>query len=261
MNLEEVPRVTTVLDLLNKPYLIPWAARLGVEYMQKEVVDKVLNPIVSIVNETKDMTLIKRPEIEPKFKAIKNIIQKNLLIDTDEIIKLAKSQHKLKKNEAADKGRRAHTAIEEFLRAEDGAEVDVDKDIEYPMSRFLSWWISSEVEPVELEFPVWSEDGGGWKGTLDFTGKIKVKDSNVKIFYLVDFKTGPRIYQESFMQLAAYFYGFKQRTGHILERAAILRLPYSGQEEFREVPEADLYFQYKRYLALVRYWHLSKGIN
>lgn len=260
MSFEEFPRVTTVLDLLNKPYLIPWAARLGVEHMQKELVAKVLNPITSIANETKEMTLIKAEEIEPKFKAIKKVIG-GFLGDSEAILKAAKKQHKLAKDEASDKGRRAHTAIEEFLRAEDGAELEVDKDIEYPMSRFLSWWISSEVEPLEMEFPVWSEDGGGWKGTLDYTGKIKIQENVKKIFYIVDFKTGPRIYQESFMQLAAYFYGFKQRTGHILERAAILRLPYSGPEEFREVPEAELYVHYKRFIKLVEYWHLSKGIN
>lgn len=260
MSHEELPRVTTVLDLLNKPYLIPWAARLGVEHMQKMFVSKFLNPIVSIANETKDMALIKGPEMVENFDKIKSVTGE-FLVDSDEMIKIAKSQHKITKKAQGDKGRRIHTAIEGFLRAEDGAEMEVDEDIEYPMSRFLSWWISSEVEPVEMEFPVWSEDGGGWRGTLDYAGKIKINKDAKRIFYLVDFKSGPRIYQESFMQLAAYFYGFKQRTEHILERAAILRLPYSGQEEFRPVPEAELYVHYKRFIKLVEYWHLSKGIK
>ncbi|GAH94285.1 unnamed protein product, partial [marine sediment metagenome] len=41
--------------------------------------------------------------------------------------KEAKSQHTKKKDEAADRGKRAHAAIESFLQANDGAQIDVDE--------------------------------------------------------------------------------------------------------------------------------------
>lgn len=258
MSQEERPRVTGILDLLSKPQLIPWAARLGVEHMQKELVDKVLNPVTSIVNETKDMTMIKAHAMESRFSEIKKVIGE-FLVDSDEIIKTAKKQHKLKKNEAADKGKRIHSAVENFLKADDHAEIQVGEDIEHPMRRFVDWWIFSEVEPIETEFSVWSEDGGGWRGTFDLAGNIKWNGR--KVLFLIDFKSGPKIYDDALMQVAAYFYGFKQRSKYVPEMGAVLRLPYEGPEEFRTIPESELYIHYKRFLKLVEYWHLSKGIK
>lgn len=258
MSQEERPRVTGVLDLLAKPQLIPWAARLGVEHMQKELVTKVLNPVTSIVNETKEMTMLKGPEIKEKFTDIKKVIGE-FLGDSEEIIKTAKKQHKLKKKEAGDKGKRIHSAIEDFLKAEDHAELEIGEDIEHPMRKFVSWWILSDVEPIETEFSIWSEDGGGFRGTFDLAANIKWDGK--KVLFLVDFKSGPRIYSDALMQVAAYFYGFKQRSKYIPEMGAILRLPYEGPEEFRTIPEAELYVHYQRFLKLVEYWHLSKGIK
>ena len=258
MSQEERPRVTGVLDLLSKPQLIPWAARLGVEHMQKELVTKVLNPVTSIVNETKDMTMIKGPEIKERFTTIKKVIG-GFLGDSEEIIKTAKAQHKLVAKEAAGKGKRIHSAVENFLRADDNAQIEVGEDIEYPMRRFVDWWIFSEVEPIETEFSIWSEDGGGFRGTFDLAANIKWKGK--KVLFLIDFKSGPRIYDDALMQVAAYFYGFKQRSKYIPEKGGILRLPYEGPEEFRVIPEAELFVHYKRFLKLVEYWHLSKGTN
>lgn len=258
MSQEERPRVTGILDLLAKHQLIPWAARLGVEHMQKELVTKVLNPITSITSEVKDMTLIKAEEIAPKFDAIKKVIGE-FLGDSEEIIKTAKKQHKLVKEEKGDKGRRIHSAVENFLKAEDNAQIEVGEDIEYPMRRFVNWWIFSEVEPIETEFSVWSEDGGGWRGTFDLAGNIKWNGR--KVLFLIDFKSGPKIYNDALMQVAAYFYGFKQRSKYIPEMGAILRLPYEGPEQFLPIPEAELYLHYRRFLKLVEYFHLSKGMK
>lgn len=258
MSQEERPRVTGVLDLLSKPQLIPWAARLGVEHMQKELVTKVLNPVTSIVNETKEMTMIKGPEIKDRFTAIKKVIGE-FLGDSEEIIKTAKAQHKLVKNEKADKGKRIHSAVEDFLRADDNAQIEVGEDIEHPMRRFVSWWILHEVEAIETEFSIWSEDGGGWRGTFDLAGNLMWNGR--KVLFLIDFKSGPKIYDDALMQVAAYFYGFKQRSKYIPEMGAVLRLPYEGPEQFLPIPEAELYLHYKRFLKLVEYWHLSKGIK
>lgn len=253
-----LPRVTEVLDLLNKPQLIPWATGLGVEYMKEKTAEIVVVPINKILHEIKDMSMVKPEAMTEKLKIIRDEINKNFMGDTSEIAKEAKLQHKKKKDEAADKGRRVHTAIERFLQAKDGAEVEVDEDIAKPFRKFMAWWILNDVEVVETECSVWSEEGGGYKGAFDLSANLK-KD-NKKILYLIDFKTSPRIYEDVKMQLAAYFYGWKQRTSYVPDRAAVLRLDFTGgPEEFFEILESELYVHYQAFLKLVEFWHLTKG--
>lgn len=213
------PHVTTILDLLNKPDLIPWAAGLSAEYMKANV--KTADDLMTI----------------------------------DEIAKEAKNQWKKVRDEAGDRGKRVHAAIERFFKAEEGAAIAVDEDIAQLFKAFLDWWNENDIEVIETECSVWSNDGGGYKGRFDITcfNKIKIK----KILYLIDVKTSPRIYDEMSMQLSGYFYAWKQRTNYIPERAAILRLDYSGKYEFFEILEHELYIHYQRFLKLVEYWHLT----
>jgi len=217
---ENLPHVTSVLELLNKPELIPWAAGLSAEY------------------------------IKENFKSD--------LINIDEIVKEAKVQWKKKRDEAGDRGRRLHSAIEDFLNAKDGSTVNIDEDLEKPFKKFMYWWERNEIETIETECPIWSEDGGGYKGKFDLACYITREGK--KILYLIDFKTSPRIYDEMSMQLAAYFYSFKQRTNYIPERAAILRLDFTDKPaEFYEILESELYIHYQAFLKLVEFWHLTNN--
>lgn len=253
-----LPRVTSVLDLLSKPALIQWASNVGVEYMKEKVNEIAVEPIKKIYEDIKDAQLIKVPYITEKLKAIVDNLNDNLTADTGEIVKAAKTEHKHKKDEAANRGKGVHSAIEAFLNAEDDATISIDEDLEKSFRKFMSWWSNNEIEIVELECPVWSEDGGGYKGTFDLACYITKEGK--KILYLIDFKTSPRIYDEMPMQLAAYFYGWKARTNYIPERAAILRLDFTdGPEEFYEILESELYVHYQAFIKVVELWHLIKN--
>lgn len=253
-----LPHITQIIGLLDKPNLVPWAARLAVEFMQEKTAEIVVVPINKILHEIKDMSMVKPEAMTEKLKIIRENINENFLSDTSEIAKEAKLQPNKIRDEAGDKGKRVHAAIEKFLQAKDGAEVEVDEDIAKPFRKFMGWWILNDVEVVETECSVWSEEGGGFKGTFDLSANLK-KD-NKKILYLIDFKTSPRIYEDVKMQLAAYFYGWKQRTAFVPERAAVLRLDFTeGPEEFFEILESDLYVHYQAFLKLVEFWHLTKG--
>lgn len=250
-----LPHVTQVIGLLNKPQLIPWATGLGVEFMKDKTVEVVVGSITKLLNEIEDMTLLKVEVMTEKLKNIIGEVNKNFLADTSEIAKEAKSQHTKKKDEAADRGKRAHAAIESFLRAKDGAQIDVDEDIAKPFKKFLDWWIFNDVEMVEVECPVWSEEGGGYKGRFDLAANLKKEGKNT--LYLIDMKFTPRIYDDVKMQLGAYFYGWKQRTNYIPERAGVLRLDFTDQpEEFKVILESELYLHYQAFLKLVEFWHL-----
>jgi len=255
---ENLPRVTSVLDLLSKPNLIQWASNVGVEYMQGKVAEIVINPLNKIYEDIRDERLVWTKEIADKLKAILDNLNDNLMAETGEIVKAAKTEHKHKKEEAANRGKRVHSAIEAFLNAENNATISIDEDLEKSFRKFMHWWSNNEIEIVELECPVWSEDGGGYKGTFDLACYITKEEK--KILYLIDFKTSPRIYDDMSMQLAAYFYGWKARTSWVPDRAAILRLDFTdGPEEFYEILESELYVHYQAFIKVVELWHLIKN--
>ena len=252
------PSVTEVLDLLHKPALIQWAANVGVEYMKGMLEEKVMKPTMLLFNKARDAQLVKAPAFSDEIKGILAVINETFMAETDEIVKAAKSEHKRKKEEAADKGKRLHRAIEKFLQANDGAEVEVEEDIVPGFRKFMNWWILNDVEVVEVECPVWSDDAGGYKGTLDLAANLKEKDK--KLLYLIDVKSSPKIYPEASMQIAAYFYGWKQRTNHVPDRGGILRLDFTkSPEEFKQIYESDLSRYYEAFLCLVKFWHLTRG--
>lgn len=253
---ENLPHVTQILNLLNKPQLIPWATGLGVKFMQEKTAEIVIPIITKLLNEIEDMQLIKTKAVTEKLKIIRDEVNKNVLADTSEISKEAKSQHIKIKDEAADRGKRVHESIERFLNAEDNTEIEVDEDLAKPFKKFMDWWILNDIEVVETECAVWSEDEGGFMGKFDLAAYLKKEGK--KLLYLIDFKTSTRIYEDVKMQLAAYFYGWKQRTNYVPERAAVLRLDFTdGPEEFKEILESELYVYYQAFLSLVKYWHLT----
>lgn len=253
-----LPRVTSVLDLLSKPDLIQWASNVGVEYMQEKAREIAVEPIREICEKIKDKQLLNIPSITAKLLVILDNLNDNLMAEAGKIVKAAKTEHKHKKDEAANRGKRVHSAIEAFLNAENDATISIDEDLEKSFRKFMSWWSNNEVEIVEIECPVWSEDGGGYKGTFDLACYITKEEK--KILYLIDFKTSPRIYDEMPMQLAAYFYGWKARTSWIPDRAAILRLDFTdGPEEFYEILESELYVHYQAFIKVVELWHLIKN--
>ncbi len=252
---KNLPHITQIIGLLNKPDLVPWSARLATEHMQEKTVEIVIDPLTKLLNEIKDMHL-EAEVMTNKIKIIRDETDKKFVGENSEIAKEAKSKHIKKKDEAADRGKRGHSAIERFLQAKDGTQIDVDEDIAKPFKKFRDWWILNDVDPVEVECSVWSEEGGGYKGTFDLAANLKKEDK--KILYLIDYKFSPRLYDDVSYQLAAYFYGWKQRTNYIPERAAALRLDFTDQpEEFKVILESELYFHYKRFLNLVEQWHLT----
>jgi len=222
--------------------------------MGEKTVEFVDDSINKIFDKIKDMTLIKSEAMTEMLQNMRAEAKKDFLGDS-EITKEGKSQHTKIRDEAADRGKRAHAAIERFLQANYGAEIGVNEDIVKPFKKFREWWISNDVDAVEVECPVWSEEGGGYKGRFDLAANLKKKGKNT--LYLIDIKFTPRLYNDVKWQLAAYFYGWKQRTNYIPERAAALRLDFTdGPEQFAVILESELYKHYQEFLKLVEFWHL-----
>jgi hypothetical protein len=114
--------------------------------------------------------------------------------DRDRLLRRARYEYR---DEAADRGKRAHTMIYQLAR---GAEVDVPDELKGyadAYDRFVEQWKPRE---VLLETPVFSFEFR-YAGTLDVVADLADGQR-----WLLDWKTGKNVYPEVALQLAAYRY-------------------------------------------------------
>lgn len=190
---KRVPGATTITGLLNKPYLVKWANKLGLEGVDSS-----------------------------KY--------------TDE---------------AATVGTIAHKLIEGYFTGED---IDRNKyspqDIslaENAVISFYEWAKQHAIKPM-LNEQAWVSDEKKYGGTLDCLCEI---DGELE---LLDFKTGKAIYDEYFVQLAAYK-ALAEEHGYKVKRCRILRVGRDETEGFEErtVTDTSKYMQIFDHLLGIYY--------
>ena len=194
-----VPGATTITGLLNKPHLVRWANKLGLEGIDSS-----------------------------KY--------------TDE---------------AAAVGTLAHALVQAHLQGEtldtsmfSPAQVDL---AENAVLSYLEWESRHKIEPIMLEKPMVSEKLR-YGGTLDCYCMLD------GIPTLIDFKTGKAIYDEYFVQTAAY----KELLLELklpVERVQILRIGRDETEGFEEraITSTDRYFQI--FTNLLDVYYLKKSLG
>ncbi|MCL1789905.1 MAG: PD-(D/E)XK nuclease family protein [Peptococcaceae bacterium] len=194
-----VPGTTTVTSLLNKPHLVAWANRLGLEGIDSS-----------------------------KYR-----------------------------DGAAEVGTLAHAMIQEHLL---GDEVDFDQYSQRSIdlatravASFFAWENQHDIELIMSEHPLVSDELG-YGGTIDC---YCVLDG---IPTLVDFKTGKAIYDDYFIQLAAYRHLLEEH-GHPVKQCRILRIGRDATEGFEErvVSDTDKYFEIFKHLLGV--YNLKKELK
>lgn len=194
-----VPGTTTITGLLNKPYLITWANKLGLEGV--------------------DST---------KYR-----------------------------DEAADVGTLAHAMIQAHL---EGTEVDEDQyspiDVDLAQNAVISyfeWEKQHDINPIKCEWAMVSD-------SLLFGGTIDCYCMLDGIPTLLDFKTGKAIYDEYFVQLAAYR-ELLEENGYTVERCRILRVGRDETEGFEERTVTDTRKYFEIFRALLNVYYLKKELK
>ena len=188
-----VPGATTITGLLNKPFLVTWANRLGLEGIDSS-----------------------------KY--------------TDE---------------AAAVGTLAHALIQADLQGD-----PVDHDLyskqqldlaENALLSYYEWKSRHKIEPIFCEKQMVS-DTMRYGGTIDCYCMLDGKPT------LLDFKTGKAIYDEYFVQLAAYAELLRE-NGHEVDQVRILRVGRDETEGFEErsVPDTRKYFEIFKNLLNIYY--------
>lgn len=229
INETELPSVTTILGLLDKPYLLQWAA----EQAAKSVIERLKRTYTGYMGSVQDI-----------------------------LIQEAKTAYQRVSGEAKDIGSQVHQLLEYYVKAKiDNTELPTDKDYDNEVKlcyrSFLIWeahykpvWIASEMTVYNTEL--------GYAGTLDAVCMIDEK------IYVIDFKTDKQISDTYPMQISAYKEAYNLMLDQLnspLSRAShqgILRLPKNG-DSFEWVDYSE---EYEKSLCafsgLLKYYYYSK---
>jgi hypothetical protein len=174
---KEYPSVTTILGCIGKPALIAWSAKVEREMVLECSADLYLDV-----------------KCTPKMSRLGWITAL-----TDKLGKTKASQKELEKASAI--GSQAHERIEWEIKRQlmhDVGPCPVISDAAMlAVGAWERWKNSVEFKPLLCEQAVWS-DTHQYAGTMDLLAEI-----NGEVF-LIDWKTGKRIYEEAYLQNAAY---------------------------------------------------------
>ena len=162
---KELPRVTTILNILDKPALVPWAAKITASAF-KDAVSKSLD-----------------------------CLSEELL---DEIEREAKGAYRKKSTEAMDIGTRVHKIIETWIESDGVLTLDevIDPYAKRGLEAFLSWGEEHDIEIISYEQVV--TDNRYYAGRYDLLAKVDGK------LTLIDFKTASGIWFSNWLQLGGY---------------------------------------------------------
>ena len=206
---------TTVLSVIAKPALIPWAVKTCADFILKALEDK--------------------KEITPS------------------VVEEAKKQHRLTKEKAGDWGTEVHSWVERWIMAQIVGDKSQEphrpeNDLKWQACQhFVKWATDNKVTFKESEKNVYSEKM--WLGGIvDVVCEIDGKT------WIADIKTGSGIYPEHFWQMAAYDMCleemglYPEMTGHI-----VLNLKKDGTfDERRSVSNEDNKQAFKAALTIYR---------
>lgn len=217
------PGVTTVLSVLNKPALIPWAVKMCSEnikdYLTEHAINRILTP----------------GEIEKACEAGKNIYKK-------------------KASEAADIGTRVHQAIDSIIK---GEKKDIPEDIRAGVDGFLAWNASNSIK-IELGDTRLGSKLFGYGGSLDFVGF----DGNEAVIFDIKTTKKRKdrdhgIYPEAALQLSSYAVAFRETYGIPVKAVYGLWLN-KEKPEFKAVKIANISACFEGFLAALKLHQLSK---
>lgn len=204
--------VTTIIGVLAKPALIPWAARMTVEWL--------------------------RETCEWSQDGLADT--RRYSVSEDELEE-AKVAHTKKKEAAGEHGTGAHEAVEvwvnECLTKYEGKPVnDFAADSDDPILKFKSWAVENIDQFLFSERRMYNKELF-IAGTADFAyiGKDGKR-------YMADFKTSSGIYGiDYWLQVAAYRYLAEAEGDESYDGATIVRLGKDGAFEVQQLYDYETY--------------------
>ena len=203
-----VPSVTTILGVVDKPWLIPWA----------------VNNCLSIC----------------KGAIVPDTPYAGMYLD--QVWEAAKSGYRKVRQEALDTGTQVHEFLEQYLKNPEKPVLPAEEtDVRRAVDAAIDWLGKHHVEPVCIERRIYSRKYR-YSGTLD---KLAYVDGELS---LIDWKTAKGIYPEYVLQTAAYLVAYEEETGIKVKKRILIRLgKEDGVFEAHEYGRGDLKRDFKAF--------------
>lgn len=213
------PSVTHILTAINKPALVPWAAK-----QERESCTAAAAQLYEDLNASGQ-----------KFPASWYLTELHARLGNVKA-------HQRTMEKAGDIGGEAHRAIEWILRTAIGAEAGPQPHISAPaaiaVQAFRQWAVSVQLKPVLIERMVYSKTHR-YAGTIDLLARVR------GVLTMVSLKTGKAIYAEAFLQEAGYSAALVEMGYREPEAAIVIRLPKLATDpgfEVVDVPDRAALF-------------------
>jgi hypothetical protein len=235
------PAVTSILEAVAKPALIPWAAKV-----EREL---VIEAAASLWEDAPRTTKMSR---EAFIASLGNRLGKT-------------RAHQKALAKAGEIGTQLHSLIEWNLRRDLGQVVGPEPHIrDEALWAFMVWedWRKSvDLKPLAIEQVVWS-NLYEYAGTMDLLAECTLPEIG-RVRALLDWKTGKAIYGEAGLQNAGYVQALvemKQATPPVT--GVIVRLPKvdtDPEPEFKVISWEEIQSLFQVFLTVKDLWHWMEG--
>ncbi|MCS5657630.1 MAG: hypothetical protein NZ762_04135 [Dehalococcoidia bacterium] len=200
---ELFPSVTNVLDVINKPALVPWARNMALESVETALKKRSGT----------------REAITPEW--------------ISQVISEARRRPEQVRDQAADFGTQAHVAIDQIVQ---GLEPQIPPEMELVVNNFTEWRRDANLDLHLTETMVFS-DKYRYAGAMD---AIAYRDGSL---VALDWKTSNGLYPEYALQVAAYANALAEMTGKPVTEAWTVRFGKTTPEfEARQVIDLEKSF-------------------
>ena len=237
---EDFPSVTTVLQVMDKPWLAPWKTNLMMDKFKSEFIDRY-NRMVGLGVSPWPSNLGRAGTLALPW--LESMIEK------------AKARPDEVRDAAAEFGTLAHASIELLCRFNHRTE---DPAMQRVLEAFEEWRDSSGLTIELSEVMVWHPDEY-YAGGIDAIARTE--DGELVV---IDFKTGG-LYDEAAYQLSAYAVALEELTGEPVKHAWVVRIPRdepaAGKPAFQAKQLDDIEGAYATFYWALQLWKYTKSLQ
>ena len=151
-------------------------------------------------------------------------------IEKKQLVEGCKKAHRTLKDNAADLGTMLHALIEDFAKGKTVPE-PVNPILNKSFNQFKDWVKANNVRFIDSERKIYSKRFN-YAGTLDL-----LADNGTKM--LIDIKTSSGIWDEYYLQVAAYIQAINEEMDLGLRKGVIIRCGKDGVFEVKETDEFE----------------------